>query len=66
MVKERLTPLQALSLMYEKNGFELPQDTRATIGLIGHHYLLYDEQVNHRLLSASGKGRVPYRHAGNG
>jgi predicted nucleotide-binding protein (sugar kinase/HSP70/actin superfamily) len=50
MVKERLTPLQALSLMYEKNSFELPQDSRATIGLIGHHYLLYDELVNHRLV----------------
>ncbi len=50
MVKERLNPVQALSLMYEKTKPDLPKDYRATIGLIGHHYLLYDELVNHRLV----------------
>lgn len=51
MVKDSLTPPEALSLMYEKNSPDLPGDGRVTIGLIGHHYLLYDELVNHRLIS---------------
>ncbi len=50
MVKEGLTPLQALSLMYEKTSPEIPQDRKITIGLIGHHYLMYDELISHRLL----------------
>ncbi|MBN1366724.1 MAG: hypothetical protein JW967_02210 [Dehalococcoidales bacterium] len=50
MVNEKLTPPQALGLLYENERPDLTEDNRVTIGLIGHHYLLYDELVNQRLI----------------
>lgn len=49
MVHEGLTPIQAYRLIYEKDKPETTKEYRATIGLVGHHYLLYDDLVNHRL-----------------
>ena len=50
MVKKRLTPPEAISYIYEKNNPDITKKCQATIGLVGHHYLLYDELVNHRLV----------------
>ncbi len=51
MAREKLTPPQALSLLYQKTRPDSSNNHRATIGLIGHHYLLHDELINHRLVS---------------
>jgi predicted nucleotide-binding protein (sugar kinase/HSP70/actin superfamily) len=53
MSRQRLMPTQAMG---EVSGSppdkrEEKEDTWGTVGLIGHPYLLYDEYVNHRLVS---------------
>jgi predicted nucleotide-binding protein (sugar kinase/HSP70/actin superfamily) len=51
-----LTPLQAIERMFDTPGVELkthsdyPIPTQATIAIIGHPYLLYDEHINYRLI----------------
>jgi predicted nucleotide-binding protein (sugar kinase/HSP70/actin superfamily) len=49
-----LTPPQAIEIMSNKPGVEPetlpPTSNQATIALIGHPYLLYDEHINHRLI----------------
>ncbi len=48
MISEKLTLAQAIG---EKNGVKAPaRSSQATIALIGHPYLLYDDYVNHRLI----------------
>ncbi len=49
MINESLTPPQAIARISEA---ETPSATpdQATIALIGHPYLLYDEHINHRLI----------------
>lgn len=55
MSDSKLTPLQAISMIYEKNPPVATTLTDSkpgtTIALIGHHYLLYDEHLNHRLIN---------------
>jgi len=52
----RLTPPQAIVKMFGLAGVEpkahssRSTSTQATIALIGHPYLLYDEHINHRLI----------------
>ena len=55
MSDRQLMPDQAITRIYDKSdsggitsGENAP--VKMTIALIGHHYLLYDEQVNHRLV----------------
>jgi predicted nucleotide-binding protein (sugar kinase/HSP70/actin superfamily) len=50
MAKEGLTPIQAIGSIYDKTKPDAVKSSRATIGLIGHHYLLYDDMVNQRLV----------------
>jgi len=54
MSSQGLTPLQAIEIMSNKTEVELetppPNPTQATIALVGHPYLLYDEHINHRLI----------------
>lgn len=45
MSREKLTPIQAIAGESKKS-----TANSLTIGVIGHHYLLYDEQINHRLI----------------
>ncbi len=48
MINEKLTLAQAIG---EDNGVKAPaKSPQATIALIGHPYLLYDDYVNHRLI----------------
>lgn len=48
MTNEKLTLAQAIG---EKNRVKAPaQSSQATIALVGHPYLLYDDYVNHRLI----------------
>lgn len=46
MWRQGLTPLQVLE---DGEGFDL-KEHRATIAVIGHHYILYDDYINHHLL----------------
>jgi predicted nucleotide-binding protein (sugar kinase/HSP70/actin superfamily) len=46
MSSQGLTPPQAIDRVKP----ETPSPTQATIALIGHPYLLYDEHINHRLI----------------
>ena len=56
MSSQRLTPPQAIERITGTPATELrvhsnsPAPTRATIALIGHPYLLYDEHVNYQLI----------------
>ncbi len=54
MMEMKLTPLQAISMIYDKTAPETivcaDAQPKTTIALIGHHYLIYDEHVNHRLI----------------
>jgi len=56
MSSQGLTPPQAVEKMSGTNEIEPkpppihPTPTQATIAVIGHPYLLYDEHVNHRLI----------------
>ena len=56
MFRQELTPPQAIAGMYgtfeaESKVSSYPSTTaQATIALIGHPYLLYDEHINHRLI----------------
>ena len=54
MLNQGFTPPKALEIITNNNdvGHEAPSATpdQATIALIGHPYLLYDEHVNHRLI----------------
>jgi predicted nucleotide-binding protein (sugar kinase/HSP70/actin superfamily) len=47
-----LTPHQAIDRMPNKIEVEpeTPPSTQATIAVVGHPYLLYDEHINHRLI----------------
>jgi predicted nucleotide-binding protein (sugar kinase/HSP70/actin superfamily) len=46
MSGDGLTPLQAI----DKVKPETPPPTQASIAIVGHPYLLYDEHINHRLI----------------
>ena len=46
MSSQSLTPPQAIDRVKP----EAPPSTQATIALVGHPYLLYDEHINHRLI----------------
>ena len=54
MSSHRLTPPQAIERISgtpeTESGKGLSQPTSATIAVIGHPYLLYDELINHRLI----------------
>jgi len=56
MSSQGLTPLQAIERTSgtteteHKASSKHPTETRATIALVGHPYLLYDEYINHRLI----------------
>ena len=56
MSRHGLTPLQAIERISDAPETEskllssYPASTRATIALVGHPYLLYDEYINHRLI----------------
>ena len=54
MSRHGLTPPQAMGKIFSSSG-AMPKpipatQTRATIAVIGHPYLLYDEHINHRLI----------------
>jgi len=57
MSSHSLTPLQAIERLFglpeaePKISPNHPASTQTTIAVIGHPYLLYDEHVNHRLIS---------------
>jgi len=51
MSQEKLTPPQAISGDFHKAADSDDSSGTLTIGLVGHHYLLYDDQVNHRLIN---------------
>jgi predicted nucleotide-binding protein (sugar kinase/HSP70/actin superfamily) len=56
MSSHSLTPLQAIERISNTTGIEQetptgnPAPARATIAVIGHPYLIYDEHINHRLI----------------
>lgn len=55
MIKDALVPIEAISRMNNEKSLERKTpDTEIpkslTIALIGHHYLIYDDQVSHRLV----------------
>ncbi len=54
MSSHRLTPPQAMErisgTLEAKSETHHPNPPRATIAIIGHPYLLYDEHINHRLI----------------
>lgn len=56
MSSQKIAPPEAIERMSGAAGEETgtastcPDSTRATIALIGHPYLLYDEYINHRLI----------------
>ena len=53
MQREGLTPPQAIERLFPTDGRE-PEDNGSapiSIALVGHPYLLYDEYINHRLIS---------------
>ncbi|MEE8414239.1 MAG: acyl-CoA dehydratase activase-related protein [Dehalococcoidales bacterium] len=56
MSSQKLTPPEAIERITGLSGEDsgvtagLPDSPRATIALIGHPYLLYDEYINHRLV----------------
>ena len=56
MTSQKISPPEAIERMSGAAGEETgadsiyPDSTRATLALIGHPYLLYDEYVNHRLI----------------
>jgi len=56
MISHKITPPEAIATMSATAGTEdrvpssPPTSGRATIALIGHPYLLYDEYINHRLI----------------
>lgn len=55
MSTQGLTPPQAITRLFPseespKTKDGSPASTRATIAVIGHPYLLYDEHINHRLI----------------
>jgi predicted nucleotide-binding protein (sugar kinase/HSP70/actin superfamily) len=53
MSRQKLSPPEAIEKISGTPGEESsakPASTRATIALIGHPYLLYDEYINHRLI----------------
>ena len=57
MTSQKISPPEAIERMSGAAGEETGADsiyldsTRATIALIGHPYLLYDEYINHRLIN---------------
>jgi predicted nucleotide-binding protein (sugar kinase/HSP70/actin superfamily) len=51
MVNQGLTPLQSLET---ETKTPHPSPDQASIALIGHPYLLYDEHINHRLIHLRG------------
>jgi predicted nucleotide-binding protein (sugar kinase/HSP70/actin superfamily) len=59
MSSHRLTPPQAIERISGAPEAEpktdFSQSTQATIALIGHPYLLYDEHINHRLIHRLGQ-----------
>jgi predicted nucleotide-binding protein (sugar kinase/HSP70/actin superfamily) len=61
MSRQRLMPPEAIERISGTPGKELkvafqhPASTRATVALIGHPYLLYDEYINHRLIYRLGQ-----------
>jgi len=54
MADRGLTPVQAIDVMFGKSvegkDIRVHSNPVASIALIGHNYLLYDEHVNHRIL----------------
>ena len=64
MTRERLTPPQTIEKLYGKpeKGEERhpsqPNSSVATIALIGHPYLIYDEYINHRLIHRLEQARI--------
>ena len=55
MSENELNPLQAIDIIQNKAALgdtagKINTEPAATIAVVGHHYLLYDELVNHRLL----------------
>ena len=50
MSSQGLTPPQAIAKMSGKLEPEAPTSMPATIALIGHPYILYDEHISHRLI----------------
>jgi predicted nucleotide-binding protein (sugar kinase/HSP70/actin superfamily) len=55
MSERGLMPSQAIASIYEKTEPAAEENidgdlTGLTIAVVGHHYLLYDEQTNHRLV----------------
>ncbi|UCC90855.1 MAG: hypothetical protein JSW24_01465, partial [Dehalococcoidia bacterium] len=50
MSSQGLTPPQAIAKMTGEVELKAPTSTQATIALIGHPYILYDEHISHRLI----------------
>ena len=50
MSSQSLTPPQAIAEMTGEVEPKTPTSTQATIALIGHPYILYDEHISHRLI----------------
>jgi predicted nucleotide-binding protein (sugar kinase/HSP70/actin superfamily) len=50
MSSQGLTPPQAIARLTGEIEPEAPTSTQATIALIGHPYILYDEHISHRLI----------------
>ncbi|TET17009.1 MAG: hypothetical protein E3J75_03620 [Dehalococcoidia bacterium] len=50
MSSQGLTPPQAIAKMAGEVEPKAPTSTQATIALIGHPYILYDEHISHRLI----------------
>jgi len=50
MSSQGLTPPQAIAKITGEVEPKAPTSTPATIALIGHPYILYDEHINHRLI----------------
>ena len=50
MSSQGLTPPQAIAKLTGEVELEAPTSIQATIALIGHSYILYDEHISHRLI----------------
>jgi predicted nucleotide-binding protein (sugar kinase/HSP70/actin superfamily) len=50
MSSQGLTPPQAIAKLSGEVELEAPTSIQATIALIGHPYILYDEHISHRLI----------------
>ena len=57
-VQQQMTRIEAIDLLHGDKSFEIkkePKDT-LTIGIAGHPYVLYDEQVSHNLIKRCATG----------